>query len=424
MKFKFKIVKADSLPETISADSGSAESASAVSVTTEHTSDARTSEGSVTTDYASFDDASEDHASVDSESEESESTDADSGKWVSGRTNRGANMLKFFLMPFVCFISFGFQGPHGYYVMRLSLFAPIAFYILCGFMLAAKEEKHPEIYKRLMKRSAGQFALIFAILVVMNGVALWVTGSLGQAVSLIFTKKVFFEIIVLCIWPFQVGETIWFIQSLFYARVILYFMHKRGLMRHYKKVLIIIALLTVLFGEFAGIIHFNFLGYTYIPANAITRAIPYMLLGRLIYEKRDAFFSRPSWNYCLLFFVGIFAAIAEMNILSKIGRLVYSGHMLGYGVMAFSACCLFLKMRDVRRNFFVKHGKNYSWRIYLLSQPVGHLLLLVGSSMVPALYMMMRISGGIIVYLICLAIAYIFGSVRHQMRKEKRLYEQ
>ena len=108
--------------------------------------------------------------------------------------------------------------------------------------------------------------------------------------------------IVLCTWPFPVGETIWFIQALLYARVILWFMNKYGLMKHYKKILIVTALLTVFFGEFAGIIRFNFHGYTYIPGNAITRALPYMLLGRFLYEKREALFSRPSWKYCLAFF--------------------------------------------------------------------------------------------------------------------------
>ena len=74
---------------------------------------------------------------------------------VSNRSYLGANILKFFLMPFVCFASFGFPGPFGNYVSRLSLFAPIAFYILCGFLSAAHENDDPEIYKRLMKRAAG-----------------------------------------------------------------------------------------------------------------------------------------------------------------------------------------------------------------------------------------------------------------------------
>ena len=79
-------------------------------------------------------------------------------------------------------------------------------------------------------------------------------------------------------------------------------MNKYGLMKHYKKVLIVTALISLFLGEFAGIIRFNFHGYTYIPGNGITRALPYMLLGRFLYEKREALFSRPSWKYCLAFF--------------------------------------------------------------------------------------------------------------------------
>ena len=40
---------------------------------------------------------------------------------VSSRAYRGANILKFFLMPFVCIASFGFPGPYGDLVGRLSL---------------------------------------------------------------------------------------------------------------------------------------------------------------------------------------------------------------------------------------------------------------------------------------------------------------
>lgn len=349
------------------------------------------------------------------ESEKASSQDAASG------TYRGINILKFWLMPFVCFASFGFPGPYGAFVSRLSLFAPIAFYILCGFLLSAKEKDDPDIYKRLMKRSARQFALIFVILVIMNGVLLGATGMFGEAASQIFRKRTLFNIIVLCTWPFPIGETIWFIQSLLYARIILFFMNKYGLMKHYKKVLAATALFAVLFGEFAGIIHFDFHGYTSIPGNAITRAIPYMLLGRLLYEKRDALLTRPSWNYCLAFLVGIFASIGEIMLLSRIGLLVYTGHMIGYGIMAFSACCLFLKMKDVEKNFFVIHGRSYSWRIYVLSQPVGNLLLLWAGFVAPTFYVLMQVFGGIIVYPVCLAICFGIGYVRHLVREEKRM---
>ena len=340
---------------------------------------------------------------------------------VSSRAYRGANILKFFLMPFVCIASFGFPGPYGDLVGRLSLFAPIAFYILCGFLSAAGEKDDPETYKRLMKRSAVQFAVIFGILIIMNGIFFGITGLYREAAAQLLTKRVLFNMIVLCTWPFPVGETIWFIQALLYARVILWFMNKYGLMKHYKKILIVTALLTVFFGEFAGIIRFNFHGYTYIPGNAITRALPYMLLGRFLYEKREALFSRPSWNYCLAFFAGTLAAIAELLVLSKTGCLVYTGHMIGYGIMAFSACCLFLKMKDVKINFFVIHGKRYSWLIYVLSQPAGHLLLIAAALIGPGAYMLIQILGGVIVYPVCLAIAIGIGHIWYLITEEEEI---
>lgn len=329
---------------------------------------------------------------------------------------RGANALKFLLMPFVCIASFGFPGPFGDIVSRFCLFAPIAFYILCGFTLAANEEEEPGIYGRMIGRTVKQFALIFMILIVMNLFLMWLTGSLGSISSLLHSRRSWFNIVVLCTWPFPIGETIWFIQSLLYARIILFIMDRIGLMRHYKIVLIVTALLTVLLGEFAGIIRFHFLGYYYIPGNAITRALPYMLFGRLLYEKRDSLFKRSFWFYRAGFIVGILAALGEMFLLAATGLLIYTGHMIGFGVMAFSACCLFLKKTYPEENFLVMHGRTYPWRIYVLSQPVGNLLVLWGAISSPAFYGVMRTWGGIIVYIVCLGIASRTRYILHLLR--------
>ncbi|WP_139199771.1 hypothetical protein [Ruminococcus albus] len=46
----------------------------------------------------------------------------------------------------------------------------------------------------------------------------------------------------------------------------------------------------LLTGEFAGIIHFGILGYQYIPGNWLIRALPYLLLGKILREKSEMLF--------------------------------------------------------------------------------------------------------------------------------------
>ena len=341
-------------------------------------------------------------------------------------TYPGANILKSFLMPFVCIASFSFPGPYGSYISELSSFAPNAFFILCGFLVAASEKNDPGIYKRVLKRSAWQFALLFGIVIIINELTWLFNGVASGTFQLLTEKEALFDILVLCNWPLLYSSTIWFIQALFYARVILYLMNRSGLMKHYKTVLIITFLLNLLLGEFAGVLHLSFHGHTYIPGNAITRALPYMLLGRFLYEKKDAFFSRPSWNYCLAFIAGILAAIAEIVILTKRDLLVYTGHMIGYGIMAFSVCCLFLKIKNVKMNdvkikFLVMHGRSCSWRIYLLTQPVFFFLQVAGSYLFRhAFYPMMEFSA-ILVYLICLAITLETGLLSHLISEDSEI---
>ena len=117
-------------------------------------------------------------------------------------------------------------------------------------------EEEPGIYGRMIGRTVKQFAVIFMILIVMNLFLMWLTGSLGSISSLLHSRRSWFNIVVLCTWPFPIGETIWFIQSLLYARIILFIMDRIGLMRHYKIVLIVTALLgTIIFREMPSPAH-------------------------------------------------------------------------------------------------------------------------------------------------------------------------
>ena len=138
----------------------------------------------------------------------------------------------------------------------------------------------------------------------------------------------------------------------------------------------------ILFGEFAGIIHFNFHGYQYIPGNWLTRALPYMLLGMYLREKLGSLFEIAIWKYIVLFVTGALLSVGEIILLGRLGLLVYEGHMLGYGIMAFSACGLAISNTDALSEYtsFVLYDTALSGFIYIFMDPIYYVTGLIALS--------------------------------------------
>ena len=331
------------------------------------------------------------------------------------RFHPGSNLLAFCLMPFVCLGAFSLPGFRGAMISRLCLFAPNAFFILCGFHLARREKNEPGIYGRTLKRTLRRFLLLSLMLLAGNAAIFGQLGSPGAVIPALLTKRTLFNFFVLCIWPFQFGEPMWFLHSLLYARVLLWGMNRYGLMRHYKPIMFACMLLMLLCGEFSGLIHFRFLGYSHIPANAITRALPYMLLGRWMYQKN---LFRIHRSVCIPgFVVGMAAAYIELMFLIQSGYLNYSGHMIGYGLMAFFACCFFLRSRHIKKNIITRFGRSFSWDIYAASSPVALLLIAVTEFLPARAARLAQSYIAVPVYLVCLGFAFAVESFKSRRRQ-------
>ena len=329
------------------------------------------------------------------------------------------NALKFLLMPFVCFAGFGLPGQVGSYISKLSMFAAPTFFIICGFFHARNERIGSGKNDKVVLRTALRFLALFAVLFAAN--LMRYTLQMGIPLKILLSellrKRRLFEFFVLCSWPFDMGRPIWFIQSLLYVRFGLWLMGKWKLMRLDKPLMALGFLAMLLTSEFAGLVHFEFLGYHYFPANWLTCALPYMMLGRVAYEKREKLRALPTAVYAIGFVLGIAMAFFEFTLLSKYGYLVYIGNAVGFGVAALSVFCLFLKTDALKRTFFAAHGKTYSWRIYALSQPVGLILLLVAGQYSREFLSALRDWGGIIVYVVCLALSFVLGYIMFFTRK-------
>lgn len=328
-----------------------------------------------------------------------------------------ADFLKFWLMPFVCILCFGFPTAYGGFISTLCGFAPLCFYILCGFFTLIDEEDVPEeiqedIQRRLllkgMKRSGTLFALLLAVYTLVN-VSYFVLN--GAGVSELLSKRILFNFFVLSAWPFSMGQSISFIQCLFYAYVILFVLQRLGLLRFYKVLLLLCLVLTLITGEFAGVLNFRFLGAPYLPPNVITCALPYMLIGKLIREKTEVLFRHSSAAWLSLILPGVLLAVLELTLLSRMGLLRTADHVVGFGVMAVGICCCALSSPEMPPSWFSFHGRRFARIIYAICQVVAFVLIVPAGELAPNLVPYIQQAGGLAVYVICLVTAILYDLV-------------
>ena len=329
----------------------------------------------------------------------------------------GADRLKLLLMPAVCVLSYGLPGTVGSAVRDLCRAAPLAFYILCGFFVLTEDEEERHQMLRRAIRSTGVFFVALTVLYLcLNALVFALQGV--NWVGDVLTKRVIFNFVVLCVWPFQTGECLWFIQSLFYAWVLLWLLDLRG---HLPFLILPLFLITtaimLLGGEFAGLIHLNFLGYAYIPANAVTRALPYLLLGALLRRHSEHLFLINPLLWGGLLVLGVVLALAEILLLSYTGKLVYIGHTVGYGLMAFALCCIALAHPEEELGIVFHHARCLSRFIYAFHQPVGFSLPLLLALFGEKIGSVVLNFGGIAVFFFTLVPALLVGAAEYGFRR-------
>ena len=329
----------------------------------------------------------------------------------------GADRLKLLLMPAVCVLSFGLPGTIGSAVRDLCRAAPLAFYILCGFFVLTEDEEERQQKLRRAIRSSGIFFVALTVLYLgFNALAFTLQGV--DWAGTILTKRVIFNFVVLCVWPFHTGECLWFIQSLFYAWVLLWLLDLRGHLPFLVLPLFLITtVLMLLGGEFAGLIHLNLLGYGYIPANAITRALPYLLLGALLRRHSERLFLVNPLLWGGLLVLGIVLALAEILLLSFTDNLVYVGHTIGYGLMAFALSCIALAHPEEELGTLFCHARCLSRFIYAFHQPVGFFLPLVLTLFGERIAPVVLNFGGIGVFFFTLVLALLVGAIEYGFRR-------
>ena len=307
--------------------------------------------------------------------------------------------LRLILMLFVCFWAFGCPEPTGF-VRLLSGFAVPAFFILSGYyVLENKREVRIEKTLRKIKRTALCFVIVFLFYVAINVFVIF-----RYHLTLVISKRIIFEFLVMNIWPLPIGDSIWFIQSMLYAYIIIFIADKLKLMRYYKIFLVILFIIMLLTGELSGAIRFNIFGYPYIPGNWLTRALPYILIGRLLREKKKSVMKVQFWKYLIAFVIGGVLVIAEIFGLAWFEFLRYDGHMFGYGIMAVAVCGLAISIPINRPNRIIHFDSAISGIIYVLMNPIHFVL---GALLLEKYQNFVMLLGGLSAFLISFILALI-----------------
>ena len=307
--------------------------------------------------------------------------------------------LRLILMLFVCIWAFGCPEPTGI-VRLLSGFAIPAFFILSGYhVLDNKREERLEKTLRKIKRTALCTAFVLLFYVALN-IALIFLFQMKVEI----TKRVVFEFLVLNLWPLPIGDNFWFIQAMLYAYIVIFIADKLKFLRFYKIILVILLLIMLVTGEFAGAIRFSIFGYPFIPGNWLTRALPYILIGRFMREKKKSLMKVEFWKYLIAFVVGGGLVVLELFLLTLTGTLRYTGHMLGFAIMAVAVCGLAISIPLGTGNRVIHFDSAISGLIYILMNPIYCAILIFLGASHPDF---VGLLGGIVAFLASVILAII-----------------
>ena len=249
--------------------------------------------------------------------------------------------LRFILMIFFMIGLFGFPSPIGGYVSIFSGFAAPAFFIISGYLVLWNADLRGERIVRTIKRTAIAFFSLLAVYLIIN-LILDVKGTLAAFGS----KRFWFSLVVLNSFDLSVGTSIWYVQSLLYAYIIIWGLNKLKLLRFDWIIMILCFAFSILSGELAGVTGIRLPWYSYIGSNWLTRALPYVLLGGLIHRKDELLKRISPVQYVIAAAVGTLSIFAELQLLISFDVLVYYGHLFGMGLLAASVCTLTILHND------------------------------------------------------------------------------
>lgn len=311
--------------------------------------------------------------------------------------------LRIIVAFFVVVIHFPFPGTVGKYLWINAYFAVPFFYLVAGYFLGTEDKE--ELERKIKKRAKHIFKLFVYTAIVYVSINLlyyviYKGTDISTYVSSIFTTKSVMKFVLLNVWPFFIGGAIWFLQAMVYSYIIILGLVKTKLIRYDLYIAILLLILNSLLGEFS-----TWLSLPLVMASTFTRALPYMLLGRVIRNNINKIRKVKTIELSILVLLSIILCLAEYYILNANGILGYTGHYQGNTILAVLLMIFAIQNKNCMKNTVLYNwGKKYSLAIYLIHQPLGLML-------EPHLGKLKLISP-IIIFALSFLIAYIYYTIK------------
>ena len=284
-----------------------------------------------------------------------------------------------------------------------------ALYIISGYVVLWES---PDLEKRILraiKRAAICFVILFAVFFAMS---LFV-NKIGT-LAIVSKKSFWINFLVFNVCDLPIGSTIWYVQALLYAYIIIYVIYKCKLLKFDIYIAAFCLVITMLTGELASVIGFDLFGKTYIGGNFLTRALPYILIGSFIQRKENFFFYGLDFlKNLVIFFVGIVLTIVEYYAITSTGNNVYVGHLFGMGVVAVGFClfCFFVDGMRIRSSLLMSLTRYEIMIPFFICSPVYYLVVSLVARDEEWIYYLGEYLG-VLTLLLSVAILYIYAFLR------------
>lgn len=330
--------------------------------------------------------------------------------------------MRFFLM--ICAILYTYGVYSGLQDISAVIFgfAFPALYIISGYVVLWESE---DIEKRIL-RTIGRTAICFVIMFAVS-FALSLLVNKSGTMQLVTSKSFWVNFLAFNVCSLPIGSTIWYVQGLLYAYIIIYIIYKLKLLKLDIYLAALCLVVTLFTGELSSVVGFNLLGHTYIGGNFLTRALPYILIGCFIQRKEEFFVTKLDFiNHIGIFVAGIILTIGEFLALAFTGNKVYVGHLFGMGIVAVAVClfCFFVDETGIQ-SVLLGNLTRYEIMIpFYVCSPIYYLSVILIKLDDELLYF----SGylGIITLLLSMAVLYIYAFMRFvvfvikQRKQQKR----
>ncbi len=332
--------------------------------------------------------------------------------------------MRLYLLAFAILYTFGIFSPLSDYNQAIFSFAVPALYIMSGFVVLRESGN---IEKRIL-RTIGRTAICFAVLAVIY-FALSFILEREATLTAVASKRFWFDFVVLNIWKLpHLGSALWYVQAMLYAYIGIYIFYKIKLLRFDIYIAVFCIAVATIVGELADVIGFelyltNNLVIRYIGGNFLTRALPYILIGRFISRKEEKFSSLKLGQIELLAVGGVIAAVAEYVILTVFDKRIYAGHLLGMGLVAVALCLytFYYNDSDIGQKVLYPLSRYELMIPYYVCSPLYYTLFALLKSDVSSnrLFVIMRSVVGLITLAVSFAILYMYAVIRREISKIK-----